>query len=277
MKNSPARYKYIKQNWDMAIGLQQVDSLAPSQYLLDLAEDNATGNITYAEIEALLYQKYKSESPIESIHRQKEADIVSLKIARLLEEPSFSLNLPYLKKIHKELFDGIYDHAGKIRQCNLTKQEPILYGRSVTYADYTCIKENFTYDFSEEREQNYAKKTKQQIIARIARFTSAIWQTHPFMEGNTRTTAVFIEKYLNTIGFTVDNSLFAQKAKYFRNALVRSNFADYGNGIDVDYMPLEHFFDNLLFQGEHMLRNRDLIVTAYSMPQQNEMNEVERE
>ena len=99
-----------------------------------------------------------------------------------------------------------------------------------------------------------------ELINHIAKFTSAIWQVHAFGEGNTRTTAVFIERYLNSIGFPINNDMFQQHAQYFRNALVRSNYADYPKGISTEFKYLEHFFYNLLIEEKYELKNRELIV-----------------
>ena len=42
------------------------------------------------------------------------------------------------------------------------------------------------------------------IINNIVDFSSRIWKIHPFREGNTKTTALFIEKYLVSLGYDVN-------------------------------------------------------------------------
>lgn len=247
--------------WNAAIGLQQVDELEVSDYLKELSYKEIDGELTHYEIEELLYKKYEEEN-IE-VSRQKEADIVSTRIAALLQEDGFTLSPVTLKHIHKNLFSGIYSHAGEFRKYNISKDEPILGGRSVKYANYQMIEDTFTYDFDQEKKKSYAGLSSEEVVKRIANFTSAIWQVHAFGEGNTRTTAVFIQKYLNYMGFQVDNSLFLDNSLYYRNALVRSNFGSYSEGLLPSNRWLEYFYENLLFEGKHELRNRELLVEEY--------------
>jgi len=253
--------EYKESCWDAAIGLQQVDGLEVSDYLRELSHKEIEGELSHYEIEELLYKKYKDEN-IE-VGRQKEADIVSTRIVALLQEDGFTLSPVTLKHIHKFLFEGIYSHAGEFRKYNISKNEPILGGRSVKYANYQMIEDTFAYDFEQEKRKSYAGLSSEEVIKRIAEFTSAIWQVHAFGEGNTRTTAVFIQKYLNYMGFQVDNSLFLENSLYYRNALVRSNYGSYNEGVVPTNKWLERFYENLLFGGKYELRNRDLLVKEY--------------
>lgn len=253
--------EYKTSCWEAAIGLQQVDGLEVSNYLRELSCKEIDGELTHYEIEELLYKKYEDEN-IE-VGRQKEADIVSTRIAALLQEDGFTLSPVTLKHIHNTLFDGIYSHAGEFRKYNISKDEPILGGRSVKYANYQMIEDTFSYDFEQEKKKSYEGLSSDEVVKRIAEFTSAIWQVHAFGEGNTRTTAVFIQKYLNYMGFQVDNSLFLENSLYYRNALVRSNYGSYSEGVVPTNKWLECFYENLLFGGKNELRNRDLLVEKY--------------
>lgn len=250
----PSQYA-VSDTWKAATGLQQVDGLTPSKYLYQLADDNINGKLTLDEIEDLLYNYHKNNEHPDT----KEADIVSKRIAEILSEPAFSFRPTTMLSIHRHLFQDLVPFAGIIRKVNLTKQEPILNGKTVMYANYTDIEMNMQYDFETEQKTDYGRFSHEQMLSHIASFTRNIWQTHPFMEGNTRTTAVFMQKYLNTIGFSIDNTLFADKSLYFRNALVRANYADYPHGISETTKYLEKFYDNLLFQGQHALTNKELI------------------
>lgn len=252
--------EYRRQCWEMATGLQAVDGLVPSKYLYELAKDNIEGNYTNEEIEELLHRKYENETEKEKRSRQKEADLVSNRIVRLLSDEAFSFSPVMLKYIHRSLFQDIYSYAGTFRNYNISKDEPILNGISVKYANYQMIEETLSYDFREEERTKYASLDTKQILEKVAAFTSSIWQVHPFGEGNTRTTAVFMECYLKTRGFCVDNSMFKENAQYFRNALVRANFADYQNRIDSDMVFLIRFYENLLFEKKNELRNRDTVL-----------------
>lgn len=253
--------EYKKQSWDMAMGLQAVDDLKTSGYLRQLADEHIDGTLTNEEIEKLLYKKYENETLEEKLERNKESDLVANRIVKLLAEKAFSFSPVTLKHIHCTLFEGIYEHAGLFRQYNISKDEPILNGATVIYADFRTIEETLRYDFLEEKERKYSTMSKEKVLDRISKFTSDIWQVHPFMEGNTRTTAVFMERYLNSLGFKVNNIYFAENSKYYRNALVRSNYAEYGSGIDEDMSFLRQFYENLLYDGKNVLQSRNTIIT----------------
>ncbi|MDD4188046.1 MAG: Fic family protein [Bacilli bacterium] len=253
---------YTKQlYWNMAIGLQQVDGLTPSIYLKELVNKNILGEITNYEVEELLQTYYKTQDLSNiKISNEKECDLVSTRIVELLNDNSFSLRPIILQSIHEYLFKGIYDFAGKYRTYNITKEEPILKDDTVIYADYNDIERTFEYDFKEEMKYDYSKLTLREQIEHIATFTSSIWQVHPFGEGNTRTVAVMIEKYLRSLGYNVKNDLFKENSLYFRNALVRSNYSNRAKNIYPTNEYLIKFFENLLNIGTNELSNKDLFV-----------------
>lgn len=247
--------------WNTGIGLNKVDNLEPSEYLIELSKKNINGELRYYEVESLLktYYETKDSSDI-NIKKEKECDLVSLRIAQLLEDKSFGFSPITLKNIHKYLFKDIYDFAGDYRKYNITKQESILNGDTVIYVDFNNIEDYFAYDFKEEKEFDYSKLNKEELIKHIAKFTSSIWQVHPFGEGNTRTTAVFIEKYLNNMGFNINNDMFKEFSLYFRNALVRSNYGNIPRGIYPTNDYLINFFENLLQGKNNELDNEKLYV-----------------
>lgn len=258
--------------WQAAMGMQQVDGLKPSAYLVELAQQNVNGVYSHEMIEQFLYKKYETETEEEKRLRIKEADLVSARIAAVLDGGDYAVSPMSLMVLHKELFRGIYGHAGEIRKYNIAKDEPVLNNRSVVYADYKTIQATLKYDFDEEKNSSYKAFKPNQIISRLAKFTSSIWQVHPFMEGNTRTTAVFIELYLQKLGFHVNNEPFKEHSTYFRNALVVSNYASLMEGIIPDFNPLEKFFGNLLLGETHLLRNRDLyVLPCFSEAQQEQI------
>lgn len=248
-----------REYWDAAIGLQDVDGLKPSQYLYELSDQNINGEILIQTVKEKLNEYYKDASDQERTETM-ECDIVSARIVELLSVGTVSLVPITLKSIHRYLFDGIYDFAGQFRQYNITKDEPVLHGDTVKYANYFEIQDILEYDFNMEKQQKYSKMSREQIVKRLCGFSSSIWQVHPFAEGNTRTTAVFMELYLNNIGFDVNNDMFKECSRYYRNALVRSNYADYAKGIDADFSFLERFYWNLLFEGKYELSNEDMVV-----------------
>ena len=247
--------------WNTGIGLNKVDNLEPSKYLLELSKKNINGELKYYEVENLLRTHYEKQNHNDvNIQKEKECDLVSLRIAQLLEDKSFGFSPITLKNIHKYLFKDIYDFAGNYRNYNITKKEDILNGDTVKYVNYQDIESYFNYDFKEEKEFDYSKLNNDELIKHIAKFTSSIWQVHPFGEGNTRTTAVFIEKYLNNMGFSVNNDMFKEYSLYFRNALVRSNYGNIPKGIYPIFDYLVMFFENLIQGKNNELINRELYI-----------------
>ena len=253
---------YVKQlEWDMAIGLQEVDNLKPSKYLKKLLQENVTSEKTIYEVEKELKEYYvEKEKNNEVNHNELECDLVSTRIVELLQENNFELSIDYLKYVHKYLFQDIYEFAGKFRKVDFSKHERILNNDSVAYGDHKLLEQSLDYDITLEKNKNYNEMNIVDVINNITDFSSRIWQIHPFREGNTRTTAIFIEKYLVSLGYNVDNTLFKDKSVYFRNALVRSNYFNNYLNIKEDNSFLIKFYENLLLGKNNNLHSRDLIV-----------------
>lgn len=264
--------EYIKQTepdkrdkgyaWQTAIGLQAVDGLRPSQYLIDTAIRNIEGDISIDEAQELLSVYYKENPKLDDKDRTEEADKVSVRIAKILSEKAFSFTPNEYISIHKKLFTGIYEHAGEIRDYNITKKEWILDGASVFYGNASELRANLKYDFAEEKRFSYKKLSMDEIIKHLAVFVSGLWQNHIFAEGNTRTTAVFFIKYLRFLGFDATNDIFAQNAWYFRNSLVRANYNDLKNNIYETTEYVELFLRNLLLNEENELHNRSMHISG---------------
>lgn len=248
------------ETWKVAIGLQQVDGLTPSEYLLDTAKRHIEGDISIGEAKMLIDSYYKSAAGRKEVEndRTEEADKVSVRITEILAEKTFSFTPAQLTSIHRRLFEGIYKQAGRIRDYNITKNEWVLGGKTVYYASADTISETLDYDMGQERTFDYANLNVDDAISHLARFCANIWQIHPFCEGNTRTTAVFMIKYLRTLGFNVVNDVFADNSWYFRNALVRANYSDLTQGITETTIYLVNFFRSMLLGEEHDLRNRTM-------------------
>lgn len=253
---------YVKQlEWDMAIGLQEVDNLKPSKYLEKLLGENVSGNLTIKQVEEELREYYiEKDKKQELNHNELECDFVSTRIVELLQIDNFELSVDYLKYIHKYLFQDVYEFAGEFRKIDFSKHEKILNNDSVAYGDCKTLKESLEYDISLEKEKNYKDMSVVEVINNITKFSSSIWQVHPFREGNTRTTALFIEKYLISLGYNVNNTLFKDKSVYFRNALVRSNYFNNYLNIKEDNSYLVKFYENLLLGKNNNLHSQDLIV-----------------
>ena len=258
--------EYIKQGepekqekaktWEIAIGLQDVDGLKPSEYLLDTAKEHIEGNINIDEAKKRINSYYEQSNERNNEDNTEEADKVSVRITEILSEKAFNFSPTEMLNIHKRLFTGIYKQAGKYREYNFTKKEWILNDDTVTYSSYEAIKETIEYDFNQEKNFSYKDLSLDDSISHLSRFISNIWQVHPFCEGNTRTTAVFLIKYLRTFGFNVNDEIFADNSWYFRNALVRANYKNYEKNVFEDITFLEKFFYNLLTNTKSELKNR---------------------
>ena len=253
---------YVKQlQWDMAIGLQEVDNLKPSSYLEKLMDENINGNITIEQVKKGLRSYYEEKGKRYEIdYNEMECDLVSTRIVEFLNIDYFKLSVDYFLYVHKYIFQDVFDFAGKIKNRNLSKPEPILNRDTIRYGDFKTIISSLEYDISLENKKNYKIMNIVDAINSITDFSSSIWQIHPFEEGNTRTTAVFIQKYLVSLGYNVNNNLFKEKSVYYRNALVRSNYFNRELNIKEDKRFLIKFYENLLLGKNNDLHSEDLIV-----------------
>jgi len=267
--------EYIKQGepdraerseaWKAAIGLQDVDGLKTSDYLLDTAKEHIEGKIDIATVQKRVNSYYEQQSVRQAVEDgTEEADKVAARIAQMLNENTFQFSPAEFKAIHRRLFSDIFKHAGEIRSYNITKKEWILKGDTVLYASFDSINDTLDYDFNIEKEFSYEGLSANEAVKHISKFTAGIWQIHPFCEGNTRATAVFIIKYLKSFGFDVNNDLFSENSWYFRNALVRANYNNVKNGITATTKYLELFFENLLLGKNNDLKNRYLHIDFQS-------------
>lgn len=249
--------------WKTAIGLQKVDGLTPSEYLIKTAQRNIEGEITLAESRQLIEGYYKSRPVTTKAEKgEKEADIVAQHITEILSEPTFSLSPASFIAIHRKLFRGVFSHAGKIRDYNITKSEWVLDEDTVRYESADVIAATLEYEFDREKRFVYNGLSPQETVLHIMRFVSDLWQIHAFGEGNTRTTSIFTIKYLRRLGFDVQNDVFAENAWYFRNALVRANYTNIPRGVHPTLVYLERFFSNLLLGTSHELKSRYLHVSV---------------
>lgn len=247
--------------WRTAIGLQDVDGLKVSDYLRETAVRHIEGDITIDDVRERLKSYYINKTTHDKDDEEKEeADRVAANIAKLLNEKSFSFTALEFLNIHRHLFEGVFKHAGEVRTYDISKKEWVLQDDSVVYGRAADIMMALRYDIQQEKEFNYKGLTTDEIIEHIVDFVTLLWQNHPFREGNTRTTAVFVIKYLRSIGFKVNNDLFANNSWYFRNALVRANYRNPLKGIEPNKSFLIKFFRNLILEEENELKNRYMLI-----------------
>lgn len=253
---------------ETGMGLQDVDGLKNSSYFVNESERFIRGEISLDELESIVASYYKDKPDEEE--RSEEADIIAIRIAKIISDDSFTFTVGQLVSIHKQLFDGVFDHAGKLRTYNFIKKEWVLDGASVWYGDYRELETALQYDFNSEKNFNYAGLSNDKIIEHLSIFIANLWQIHAFEEGNTRTTAVFVIKYLRSLGFDVTNDAFAKHAWYFRNALVRANYKHIQKGIYEDRSFLVKFLRNLLFNESNPLNNKELHISSITQSGGNE-------
>ena len=259
IQGEPNKHDRVR-NWMAAIGLQDVDGLTPSNYMLEAVRRNIEGKITIDEVGKLVDEYYTTQEGLKQEARTLEADKVAVRIAKILSHQTFGLGSNYLALIHRSLFEGIYKFAGTYRNYNISKQELVLRGESVRYEYAPLISATLKYEFEQEDTFSYRNLTMEEMVKHISRFIANVWQIHPFGEGNTRTTAVFTIQYLKHLGFKVTNEVFAENSKYFRNALVRANYSNIQYGIKETTEYLERFFRNLLMGEKNELKSRYMII-----------------
>lgn len=251
--------KESAENWKTAIGLQAVDGLQPSAYLIDVAKRNIKGEISLDETRKLIDSYYQSKTVrTPKDEDEEEADKVSTNIAKILASKTFAFNTNGYVSLHRRIFEGVFKHAGEIRQYDISKKEWVLEGDSVNYLNWEDLRRALDWDIEQEKNFSYKGLTDDEKIEHIAKFISGIWQIHAFREGNTRTTAIFTIQYLRSLGYEVNNEMFAKHSWYFRNALVRANYRNIQKGIDYSPIYLVRFFRNLLLKDGWVLKNRYL-------------------
>ena len=251
--------KESAENWKTAIGLQAVDGLQPSAYLIDVAKRNIEGEITLDETRKLIDAYYQSKTVrTPKDEDEEEADKVSANIAKILASKTFAFNTNGYVSLHRRIFEGVFKHAGEIRQYDISKKEWVLEGDSVNYLNWEDLRRALDWDIEQEKNFQYKGLSDDEKIEHIAKFVSGIWQIHAFREGNTRTTAIFTIQYLRSLGYEVNNEMFAKHSWYFRNALVRANYRNIQKGIDYSPIYLVRFFRNLLLKDSWVLKNRYL-------------------
>ena len=274
IRQGETQQKERAEAWRVAIGLQAVDGLKTSEYLQDTARRNIEGEITIDEARELVKQYYvKKTAHDEGDEDTEEADRVSSNISKLLQTDAFTYSVAGLSAIHRAIFEGVFKHAGRFRDYDISKKEWVLQGDSVLYGRWQDLRMTIEYDLEQEHQFNYFALNKDQVVEHLAKFVAGLWQIHPFGEGNTRTTAVFIIKYLRSQGFDVNNELFERHSWYFRNALVRANYRNLKKGINYESIFLVRFFRNLLLGENNTLKNRYMMIVG---PEEWKMPESEK-
>lgn len=249
-----------KHYWAIAIGLQDIDGLTVSEYLRDSAQAYISSEKSLSEVGALVRSYHEAGEHADSA----EADLVSQRIAELLARGAFFLSAEMLTRIHGYLFqdlDPSVYHPGEFKSERMIKQEEILNGDSVLYADPLTYDMSLRGAFASEAGKAYGAFGADELRG-FCHTIAFLWQIHPFYEGNTRTVAVFSELYLNYLGFDVANDPFENNSRYYRDALVRAMYRNAAAGIFPDDRFLIAFYENALGLAEHELSREGLLCTS---------------
>lgn len=166
------------------------------------------------------------------INDEKELDLAEAELSRanmmLLYEKGFSdFSSNGICFIHKELFGDVYEWAGQYRKINIKKRENVLAGQSVWYSDCTTIEQNLEKAWNEINKVNWSTLSQENFAKNMSRLFPAIWQVHPFREGNTRTVVMLITFFAEYYGYYFDQELMSASAGYVRNAFVLASIGEY--------------------------------------------------
>ena len=169
--------------WQTAIGLQAVDGLSTSEYLKEAAKRNIEGEITVDEVSRLVKRYYQSKIQREPDDDEKEeADHAAANISKILSARTLDFSTAGYVSLHRRIFEGVFKHAGKVRDYDITKKEWVLNGDTVNYLNSEDLRRALDYDIEQERQFSYKGLSTDEMIAHITRFVSGIWQIHAFGE-----------------------------------------------------------------------------------------------
>lgn len=242
--------------WAVATGLQAVDGLTVSDYLQQNGIEYIAGKKSLSETGELIREYHRCNNDA----GHAEADLVSQRIAELLEKGAFFLAPEMLVRIHEYLFqdlDPAVYHPGEFKSERMVKCEDILNGDSVLYADPLAYDMSLSGALASEAAKAYGAFDSDEMKG-FCHTIAFIWQVHPFYEGNTRTVAVFSELYLNQLGFDLSNEPFEKHARYYRDALVRAVYRNASAGIFPNDSFLIRFYENALGFESNELSRSDL-------------------
>lgn len=247
--------------WAAALGLQATDGLRTSYEMRRTARQYIEGRLTIDEVRQHINEYYKSNPPATTDkEKEQEADKVACNIADVLFNKRLDFSTDGYLNLHRQIFDGVYDHAGQLRANDIVKSEWVLEKDTVFYLHWEELRMALDSNFQFERNQHYDELNKEDLLEWIAFFTAGIWHIHPFNEGNTRTIAVFSILLLRPLGYDIHTDVFADHSWYFRNAMVRANYMNELKHIHVNPDFLIRFYRNWMFGDQWDLRNRYLAI-----------------
>ena len=247
--------------WQTAIGLQAAESLRTSDYLLQTAQKHIDGKISLDNVQEQIEGYHFERNEHDAGDPEKEeADKVAVNITRILLTQAVDLSANGLSRLHRKIFEGVYENAGILREEDVSKREWVLGGEPLKFISFENLQEALENCLAKESRHNYKEDSSDELVSHLSEFISKIWHINAFGEGNTRFTAVFTLLYLHHLGISIKSDTFKNESWYFHNALVRANFRDIQKNIDYEPVYLERFFRNMLLGEQWDLRNRYLHV-----------------
>lgn len=150
---------------------------------------------------------------------QKEHEISIHKLDLKNEYPKGNFDKQHFIEFNKYIFGDLFEFAGEIKKWNLSKGQDILGGYSVRYCPVELIDQNIDEAIKKLKQINF-KERPESYFKQVADSWAYLWQTHPFYEGNTRTTATFMTAFLESKGISFNKEVMAKSYHDFRDALV---------------------------------------------------------
>jgi cell filamentation protein len=176
---------------------------------------------------------------------QAEADITNIRLLVIegaIESVTFDLQR--LRAIHKHIFGDIYEWAGEVRTIPIVKGERVLGGDTVRYSHPNDIVRDCANIAKKLNSIKWEELGVHETAEAFTKLIAALWQAHPFREGNTRAVIAFATQFAESHGFRMDKTLLKDNAAYVRDALVKSS-----DGIYSEYQHLAKIFDEAIRRG----------------------------
>ena len=174
-----------------------------------------------------------------------EADITYLRLYDVdgaIQSKTFEL--PHILSIHKYIFGDIYEWAGTIRTIPMVKGERVLGGDTVHYSQPDDIGQDCAAILKELNGADWSRLGVHETAETFTKLMAALWQVHPFREGNTRTVITFAAQFAEAHGFRMDKTLLKDSAAYVRDALVKASDGPYS-----EYEYLVKIFEDAIRRG----------------------------
>lgn len=184
----------------------------------------------YPDVDVL---RNKLEIKDEKLLDQVESEYSRANMQILYSEGYNAFSKNSICYIHKKLFEDVYDWAGKYRTINIFKREELLAGMSVWYADSEDIDRDLREAWKRIMKIRWEALSTEEFAINVAHTFPALWQAHPFREGNTRSVVTLMVLFIESYGYYVDKELLARSAGYVRNSFVLASF---GKNSEYEYL-----------------------------------------